>query len=466
MPRNFYYLIGGATLAQSIVTSFFETGVPRSPELVQNDNMPSRHHFLRPNPNPTTGRPFVYADCRDFVYAKVSAGIRGLKPDGGTLVLTIEPAGDSVDIPYNADGDAVQALLRAGWASSGFANCIVTGDEGGPWEIHTVDLNPNGETINATTTQLSPEGSTVEVVKTQEGSVDQDSRWLITQTRKYAMFRSIWTESPDAAITTPVVIAGSGTANKVYGLNWTQGCYEGAVWLTVVADGQTAVVGPIAYNATAQDVVDQLIQHPGIEADVDGGEDEDKNIAVQKTADGRYTITFRGDLGLTDAPTIAEAGKTLEAPKYLEGNLPCDAALFEQILAGENSISVTFEVEIAEEDANNPVTIVQVTDATFLRGLIGNSPAIESDQDEWLSADNAFRILADLTDYEGGTSDKLDGFQTTLGRPTPRYYMMLHPTDGMRPFVLREGTDAEVAGLVIRPADYAAVTNEKVYVAL
>lgn len=466
MPKDFFYLIGAETLAKGLVTSFYETGTPLSPQMVQSDNSPSRHHFLRPNPYPTTGRPFIYADARTFAHAKVSQGIRGIKPDGGVLVLTIQPAGTPVNIPFAADGAAVQVLLRAAWAASNYNNCIVTGDAGGPWEIHSVTLNPIGTSITGDTDQLSPEGSTVEIKRVQVGSADQDARFLITQTRKYPCFRSIWTNSLDAALDIGVTIAGSATVNKVYRANWTQGCYEGSSWFTVTANAVVRAIGPVPYNATADEFMQQLILHPEIEADVAGGEDQYENIFVQKTADGRYSITFRGNLGLSDAHTIAEAAKTLEAPKYLEGNLPVDAALTEQLLDGADSIEATFEVEIAETDVNDPVTIVQLTDATFIRGLIANSPSTESDQDEWLSADNSFRILTGVVDYTGGGATKLDGFQTTAGRPVPRYYMLPHPVDGLRPFVLRAGVDAAVPGTIIRPVDFNAVTNQRVYAAL
>ena len=70
--------------------------------------------------------------------------------------------------------------------------------------------------------------------------------------------------------------------------------------------------------------------------------------------------------------------------------------------------------------------------------------------------------------YTGGGPSNLDG-TTTVGVTTPAIYSFKHSTSGWRRYILRAGTDAEsapvagVAPTIIRPDDYAASTNEKVF---
>lgn len=71
-------------------------------------------------------------------------------------------------------------------------------------------------------------------------------------------------------------------------------------------------------------------------------------------------------------------------------------------------------------------------------------------------------VISAATGYTGGGSTKLDG-ESTTAVDVPTIYCFKHSTSGWRQYLLRAGTDAEASPNIIRPDDYAASTNEKVF---
>jgi hypothetical protein len=81
------------------------------------------------------------------------------------------------------------------------------------------------------------------------------------------------------------------------------------------------------------------------------------------------------------------------------------------------------------------------------------------------SAGSGIQFDFNVTGYTGGGATNLDGI-ATVGLSVPRVLSFEHASEGMRTYKLAAGTDAPNSPLVIRPADYAAGTNEKVWKAL
>lgn len=73
----------------------------------------------------------------------------------------------------------------------------------------------------------------------------------------------------------------------------------------------------------------------------------------------------------------------------------------------------------------------------------------------------AFKFLTTLTGYTGGGATNLDGVPTA--NKTFAILGFDHPTDGLRFFRLTAGTDAEASPGIIRPDDYHAATNARVW---
>lgn len=95
------------------------------------------------------------------------------------------------------------------------------------------------------------------------------------------------------------------------------------------------------------------------------------------------------------------------------------------------------------------------------RGTEG-TPLGGSDPLDWLSS-NSIQMVPTITGYTDGGSANLDGI-ATLTLSVPKLYAFIHPTDGLKIYLLRAGTDAANANNIIHPTDYNASTNAKVFV--
>jgi len=76
--------------------------------------------------------------------------------------------------------------------------------------------------------------------------------------------------------------------------------------------------------------------------------------------------------------------------------------------------------------------------------------------------ESAGYAISTATDYIGGGSTKLDG-ESTVSVDVPQIYYFKHTTLGWKQYLLRAGTDAEDSPNIIRPDDYNASTNAKVF---
>lgn len=72
------------------------------------------------------------------------------------------------------------------------------------------------------------------------------------------------------------------------------------------------------------------------------------------------------------------------------------------------------------------------------------------------------RFYPDITGLTGGGTTKLDGLVTTT-LTVPTWIMIYRTGVGPQDWLLVSGTDAENGNTIIRPDDYAASTNEKVW---
>lgn len=90
------------------------------------------------------------------------------------------------------------------------------------------------------------------------------------------------------------------------------------------------------------------------------------------------------------------------------------------------------------------------------------TPAALDTPFDWL-AQHGSLFLSAVTDYTGGGSTKLDGFQTTDGLSVPRFYRFYKSGLGMQDYMLKAGTAVEVSPGVILPDDYDSVTNQRFY---
>jgi len=130
------------------------------------------------------------------------------------------------------------------------------------------------------------------------------------------------------------------------------------------------------------------------------------------------------------------------------------AMYVEFALAGTDEITRTFEIQITEP-SEAPIKALSIP-CTVRRDVIdvGNLTTATTSTFGYFNGT--------ITGYTGGTATDLDSLVTT-NRAVPCLLAFDHASFGSKVFKLRAGTDAEASPAIIRPDDYNASTNAKVW---
>jgi hypothetical protein len=450
MARDVYVLTDAIDPSKALVKSFTDDG-PADPFVIsRSDDSKYRIHWLKTNPLNQTGKPCVYLPSRP-VSVKVGAGIIDAIPTAGTFTLTGAGGGTSAAIAFDASAATIQAAIRA--ALVGFGSAVVSLISTGVFEVDRGVTGAAGN-ITGNSDGLVPSGSTLNITNIQDGTVLLNEKWQVRLLKALPFLcTSGWAGEAAPVVTPTLTQSGSATASKIYSVAWSQNAYGGSVWLAVSTTGvDVQTVGPIPYNATAQEVLEAFERHTGL--DNDAG-----LVSVEQIGPASYNITFGASL--LDAPSIATATNSLQMPVLDQADIAVDTAGADAILAGEEQATITFEVEIREE-SGKPRTVARITDALLLADLITNTPGQTTGGETWVTQDSAVNWLPSVDAYTGSAANMLDAVSTTQ-KSVPTLWCFNHSTDGLRHYRLKAGTEAENSPVIIRPDDYDGSTNAKVW---
>jgi len=197
-----------------------------------------------------------------------------------------------------------------------------------------------------------------------------------------------------------------------------------------------SIAASFPYDATAQTISAQLGNY----------------YYVNKVTDKEWELTGR-TVGAQASLTLTS---NLLWEKTWTGTLSLStwAMYVEFATAGTDEITRTFEVQVTQP-SDAPIKALSIS-CTIRRDVIdvGNLTTATSSMFGYFNGT--------ITGYTGGTSTDLDSLVTT-NRTVPGLLAFDHSTDGGVVFKLRAGTDAEASPSIIRPDDYNASTNAKVW---
>lgn len=123
---------------------------------------------------------------------------------------------------------------------------------------------------------------------------------------------------------------------------------------------------------------------------------------------------------------------------------------------------LTFKTASGEADRSSIGDITTTIKHDVLSGTEG-TPTNAGDPSAYALITATTQYLPSLTGMTGGTATDLDSIATVSTAVGGLYKLVDAATGYARTYELVAGTDAESAPSVIRPDDYAATTNEKVY---
>jgi hypothetical protein len=434
---------------KAFVTSFLDDSpLTRLPKWARSDNRPVRICLLARNQDVNSSFPFSYVDPSNFAAVKLAGGLIGEEPDGGTFTISSSAGGTTTALAYNISAAALQTAIRL---LTGLNAATVTGDAGGPWNI---DSGTAGTVITLTgnSQSLTPDGSTVVIVKTQTANTFVNDRWSLSLAKALPILRtSGWASLPSATVTPTVVLNGSASIQKVFRVVWNADAYGGAVSLSVLGSATTRTIGPIPFNANADDVADAFDVHPEITTD---------GVSVVRNGPGDFTITILGAVGRATTPTVSVSSNTLLVPLGYVAAVAVSTSGANDILDGEDEADIKIEVEITES-SGEPNTLAQA-DSSIFADLITNNPGQSTGDENYLTENTGVNHFGAVIAYTGGAATDLDSVPT-VDKSVPFLAAFVHATDGLRHYQLIGSTQAESSPDWVRPDDYNGSTNAKVW---
>lgn len=457
-----YFINLGADPSTALVESF-SSDVAQSADRIsfwRDDALDIELHFLNINPaaDRQPGRPFVYVDPTGWT-VKVGAGSVDNEPTGGTFTIT-DPAASqtSAAIAYNASAATVQSAIRAALTTN-FSACTVSGDAGGPWTIDRVTTGAFTTNPTTTTAAITPSGSVGVVINTEDGTSALSEKWQLSLASAMPIYKDTgWSALSSASVTVTKPQAGLNTPagskkNTIFRIQWNSDAYSGNVSLLFTGDTVSGTVS-FPYNATEAQMVTAFELHTDVD---DGG------VVVIQNGPGDYTVECVG-AGIKESatPALATAVNTLSVPVGLTARLGCNTALVNSLLAGATSATCSFEVEI-QRSGSNAETVANRDDCTLHADLIRNSAGSSTAVPTYPNVNSVVNFSNEVVGYTGGGATNLDGLVTASTLSAGYYIEFVHATDGPRTYQLTTGTAAESSPDTIRPDDYNASTNAKVW---
>jgi hypothetical protein len=392
--------------------------------------------------NGSTGRQWTPRSLSGWTIRAAIGEIR--EPIAGSFTLTFG-ANTTTALDYDPTSAEIETALNALASVTSAGGLTVSGSSG----FFTITFTAVGarSQITADVSNLAPLsiGETGTLIEGAGGLREVQTLRLLQNPAAYAVLSTDSYASDSVVTSTAVTITvlqvGGGGENHKIRASFSNVIYDGQWTLTVDAEESAF----IAWDADADEVTTALEALAAVGAD---------NVTVSKEGDGSYLIGFQGAHANEDMGTITGDGTALAAIPHKIGDLDLRTPGIFLLLGEEESVSTTLEIE-GTPPGGYPQKLFR-QDVTLVQGVI--NPSSMSPQ----VAIGGFMWLSSLTGYIGGTAADLDGV-STVALPVGTIATFVHSTDDYRVFKLHAGTDAESSPNVIRPDDYAASTNEKVW---
>lgn len=221
--------------------------------------------------------------------------------------------------------------------------------------------------------------------------------------------------------------------------------------------GGTATIGDIVTQQISFDAspfdVSQAIAAAGFNADGAA------QIVVSGVPRQFFTLTYANGSTGRDYPEIEIVASTLAAAKGLTGTLDFNTmGVRDLISAGENT-SLTMEVE-ATASGSSTQTYSQTCSVSedIITAATQPTPPVTTYNAGFM------RVETGITGLTGGGATNLDGLVTANGTYPVGIVVFIVVSGVPQMWQLTSGTQAtDVANGILRPADYATTTNEKVW---
>ncbi len=351
----------------------------------------------------------------------------------------------TTNLAYNISAANVQTALNAMASIAAAGSVDVTGDDGGPWRVvfRTVsDRNPitgNGDALYPSTD--------VAVYTARNGTANLVEIQTIHLESQPAALCDSFSAMPSAGVTIETIQGGASGVPEVQRITLDPQPYAGTFTLTFSAQTTAA----IPYDSTAEEVQEFLEALSNIAAD--GADIEVTGASPQ------WQVSFKGAL-TGNQPAMTGDATGLRVPVGMIGLLDLNTEGILNLLDGDDSVDLTFEIE----DSSVPCTLLH-GDITVINDVIPDNPGAPRELPTYLTEDETtqqFLPGVPCSALTGGAAGALDALPTAafLTTGTERTAVI---GDLLSVWQLQAGTDAENGTTIVRPDDYSAGTNERVW---
>lgn len=375
---------------------------------------------------------------------RIGVGTPAGSPSSGTFTLTY--GGDTTsELAYNASASAVQTALNALSSISSAGDVSVTKSTKGAYRI-TFDSVGARTAFTSDVSELYPT-SGAEVTEAIAGDASTREVVVIKIETQPAAYATLSTSLASAAATVATVRGGASGVSEIQTFELDPVPYAGTYTITI--DGEETVA--IAYDAAPATIKSAIEGLTSIGAG-------------KVTVSGSFpAFTVEFDATLTDVAEMTVDVTGLTVPVGRKGSIDCNTTGMVELLDGAARASATLEIELYDSGAGTAFTVAQAACSVF-DDLIGNSPTSSTPGPSYPTTDAVIRYDSAITGLTGGTASDLDGI-ATVDEAVGRVQAVVIP-NATYLYKLTAGTTAESSPTTIRPDDYAASTNEKVWALL
>ena len=326
-----------------LVSGYSDNTPADEPVFTQGDRLPVELHFL--DATGLSYLPYTYYDpSGDDV--KLALGLVDSVPTAGTFTLTYGGQTTSAIAAAASASDvqtALQALATVG--ASGANTLTVTGDDGGPWYVSWSSAGTRS-LLSADSSLLVPASAFV-VDTLVDGSVSAREQQVI----KFEVADVAYMAPGDfSALAAAAVVLTAVASNGGWKIALTPTPIGGTFTLSVNNGASTQTTTPLAYTATAAEV------QAALEAlsNVAGGEAVVTSTAIgSQDSGGPWLAVFSGGaLNAGNQPTLTASAAGLTVPVGLAGTLLLNTQGIEALVARQESVAATLEIERTDADSN------------------------------------------------------------------------------------------------------------------
>lgn len=366
--------------------------------------------------NPPGFQSLFSPDWLDTDVFDVGIGLPDQPAASGTFALSVNSVSTNMTaLPFNATALQVQNPLSAAFVLAGYAAATVTALPGGlGFEVVGAANGavPTGK-LTGSATYLQPACDMI-ISEVSLGDASSPYQYSIIIRQSPVAYAVPSTALVAAAPSVTTITAGSGSANKVQQIVYSQpGVYGGGFTVAVTsAANSTVTCGVATPNMTIDAFGALLTANPDIRYNTTGSAN---NIIVGIANDGTYIVTFIGNQGLSNVPTLIVSNSTLESPQGVSGMIALNTiSLYRYSLTQTTSV-FAMQISIKRTRATGESQTIQLAPISISKDIIDTSSMIPVDLPSYytqaqsnarflqIGAVNSVATDPDLSSDGGGT---------------------------------------------------------------